>query len=162
MYVCTAADPLPYGEVSRKYGTLYTVKISQSLQISTTNADIDQFEIKDHFLSSIEWKKSGSSNSAAKLTIYKAAKGKWNKIAQCLGLSIRQDSHDDYEQVTKVFQEWLDNANQLPNKKKYPKKWSGLIRLLEDSELGQLAEDLRCVLSAPFTDVRGNLSPRKV
>ena len=96
------------------------------------------------------------------MTVYKAAKGKWNKIAECLGLNIRREGHDDYERVTEVFHEWLDNANQLPNHKKYPLKWSGLIRLLEDSELGQLAKDLRCALSAPFNDVKGNLPPREV
>ena len=109
----------------------------------------------------IEWKEASDSDTVVKVTVYKTAEGKWDKIAELLDLnpdSILQDRHDNHGRVTKVFREWLENANQLPNNKKYPLKWSGLIRLLRDSELGQLAEDLRCALAAPFSNVKGNLS----
>ena len=97
------------------------------------------------------------------MTIYDTAESKWDKIAEHLGLnpsrikSIRQDHHDNHGRMTDVFTEWFENANQLPNHSKYPKKWSGLIRLLKDSDLGELAEDLRSALSAPYNDVKGNI-----
>ena len=127
-------------------------------------AEIDQYEVKHHHLSLIEWKKSSVKDSAHKVAIYDTAESKWDKIAEHLGLkpskieSIRQDRQGNHERVTAVFIEWLENANQLPNHKKYPLKWSRLIRLLRDSELGQLDEDLRCALAAPFSNVKGNLS----
>ena len=102
------------------------------------------------------------------MTIYDTAEGKWCKIAEYLGLnpnkvkSIRRDCHDDHERVTEVFFEWLNNANQLPNSRKYPKKWSGLIRLLKDSELGELAEDLWSALNAPLNSIKDNLSPSAI
>lgn len=113
----------------------------------------------------MEWKRSKTAAIALKLKIYERAESKWERIAERLGLnphkirSIQQDRHDDHQRVTAVFMEWLENANQLSNHKKYPKKWSGLVKLLKDSELGQLAEDLMSALSAPFNDVKGNLHP---
>ena len=98
------------------------------------------------------------------MAIYDTAESKWNKIAEHLGLrpgkikSIQRDHHDDHGRVTDAFSEWLDNANQLPNHKQYPMTWSGLIRLLRDSGLGQLAKDLGCALSAPVSNIKGNLS----
>lgn len=126
-------------------------------------AEFDEYEVKHHLLHSIEWKESGISDN--KVTVYKAAKGKWKNIAQCLGLEpseiqhIERDKHDNHDRVVEVFLKWLENANQLPRHTKYPKKWSGLIRLLKDSELGQLAEDLQSALTAPVSDVKGNFSP---
>lgn len=120
--------------------------------------------MKHHLLSSIEWKESSVGDNVHKVAIYDTAESKWNKIAEHLGLkpdkiiSI-QDHHgiDDHGRVTVAFSEWLNNANQLPNRKKYPLKWSGLIQLLRDSELGQLAEDLRCALTAPVSNIKDNL-----
>jgi hypothetical protein len=40
----------------------------------------------------------------------------------------------------------------------YPKSWEGLINLLEDAELGEVAEELKKALSSPQNSVRGNLS----
>ena len=84
--------------------------------------------------------------------MYNSAAAKWKLIAERLGLesgvitSIHRNYYDDYARVTEVFRHWFDNANSLPNKKKYPKKWSGLIKLLVDSELGELAENLQTAL----------------
>ena len=46
----------------------------------------------------------------------------------------------------------------LPNGSKYPKSWQGLINLLEDAELGEVAGELKKALSSPQNSVRGNLS----
>ena len=85
------------------------------------------------------------------MTVYDTAEEKWDIIAERLGLDsgkFKQSHPNNHERVRKVFREWFDNANQLPNSDKYPLKWSGLIRLLKDSGLGQLAEDLRRALTA--------------
>ena len=84
-------------------------------------------------------------------------------MAETLGLepgeieSIRRNYFSDDERVTDVFRHWFDNANNLPNKKIYPKKWSGLIKLLSDSDLGQLSEEVKTALSATSSNVRGTL-----
>ena len=84
-------------------------------------------------------------------------------MAESLGLepgeieSIQRNHYTDYERVTSVFRQWLENATNLPNKKKYPKKWSGLIRLLKDSDLVELSKKVKEVLSAPYSNVRGNI-----
>ena len=111
----------------------------------------------------LEWK-SRSSSKPIKVKVYNGVRAKWKTIAGLLGLEyndiqgIDRRSADDNECVEKVFDIWLKNANSLPNKKRYPKKWSGLIRLLRDSDLGELAEDLEGALAAPYNDARGNLS----
>ena len=130
--------------------------------LSVSFADFDQFRLAPTHLCMLEWK-SRSSSEPNKVKVCNTAQAKWKIIAGLLGLEynviqdINRRSTNDHECVEKVFDRWLKNANSLPNKKKYPKKWTGLIRLLRDSELGELAEDLKKALSAPYSDVRGNL-----
>ena len=113
-------------------------------------------------LNLLEYKVS-SSSEPVKMKVYDKSKANWRTIAGLLGLGhgdiqgIHRRSGDDRECVEAVFDHWLKNANCLPNKRKYPKKWSGLIRLLNDAELGELAGDLEKSLTAPFSDVRDNL-----
>jgi hypothetical protein len=53
---------------------------------------------------------------------------------------------------------WFEDARSLLNAGRYPKSWQGLINLLEDAELGEVAEELKKALSSPQNSVRGNLS----
>ena len=114
-------------------------------------ADFDQFDVKNHHLSLLEWT-DGPSGGGGKVRVYNSAAAKWKLIAERLGLepgvitSIHRNNYDDHARVTDVFRHWFDNANSLPNKKKYPRKWSGLIKLLTDSELGELAIELQTAL----------------
>ena len=41
--------------------------------------------------------------------------------------------------------------------KKFPKSWEGLIRLLEESKLTQLAKDVKEAISSPQNAAKGNL-----
>ena len=125
-------------------------------------ADFDRFEVKHHFVSRLEWIDSDSGDKK-NVRVYNGAAWRWSNVATNLGLgpgeieSIRRNHFSDDERVTDVFRHWFDNANNLPNKKIYPKKWSGLIRLLSDSELGQLSEEVKTALSATSSNVRGTL-----
>ena len=72
---------------------------------------------------------------------------KWQRIATTLGIANSKVSiigsmphADDTQRVTKVFQEWVDNASGLPNSKDYPHSWAGLRELLEDSGLAGVAD----------------------
>ena len=113
-------------------------------------------------MSRLEWTDS-STDKRKNVSIYKKAAWKWSNVATNLGLepgeieSIRRNRYSDDERVTDVFGRWFDDAKNLPNSKKYPKKWSGLIRLLNDSELGQLSEEVKIALSATTSNVRGTL-----
>ena len=61
----------------------------------------------------------------------------------------------DYERVIAVFKLWFDDAMSLPNADKYPSKsWQGLINLLKDSELSEVASELHTALSSPRNSVR--------
>lgn len=98
------------------------------------------------------------------MRIYSSAARNWKLIGERLGLEsgdmegIRKNNYnDDRDCVTAVFRHWFDNANNLPNKKRYPKKWSGLIRLLEDSSLGELAVRVKQALTAPYSNIRNTL-----
>ena len=108
-----------------------------------------------------------SGSESGKVGIYQDAQHKWDRIAGVLGLepgeveSIRRNKYDDHDRVTAVFHRWLDNANKLPNCSRYPKTWSGLIRLLNDSGLGELASRLKKALNAPISDARGNYDQKK-
>ena len=124
--------------------------------------EFDRYEVKHHFVSRLEWRDSATGEIKC-VRVYNTAAWKWSNVATTLGLepgeiqSIRRNRFSDEERVSDVFHRWFDNANNLPNKKKYPKKWSGLIRLLSDSDLGQLSEEVKTALSAASSNVRGNL-----
>ena len=132
------------------------------ITVSYFAADFDRFEVRHHFVSRLEWTDSGT-GERKNIRVYKRAASKWRDVAESLGFepgeveSIRRNHFSDDERVTDVFGRWLENANNLPNKNKYPKKWSGLIRLLSDSELGQLSEEVKTALLATTSNVRGNL-----
>ena len=59
--------------------------------------------------------------------------------------------------MTAILRHWFDNAGRLCNAKMYPKSWQGLINLLGDSELGEVATELHKALSSPRNSVRKNL-----
>ena len=125
-------------------------------------ADFDRFEVKHHLVSRIEWIDSATGERKC-VRVYKKAAWSWKDVAENLGLEpgeikgIQRNNHDDDEKMSEVIRHWFDNANNLPNKKKYPKKWSGLIRLLNDSDLGELSKKVEEALSATYSNVRGNL-----
>ena len=65
--------------------------------------------------------------------------------------------HSDDERVMDVFKRWLNNAKNLPNARRFPKSWQGLINLLEEAELGEIATNLHAALTSERSNVRGNL-----
>ena len=96
--------------------------------------------------------------------IYSKIAHKWRQIAtQLLGFGPGQISaiESDHRQtcfcITAVMGRWFENANRLPNVRNYPKSWQGLINLLNDVELGEVAEELKKALSSQKNSVKGNL-----
>ena len=71
--------------------------------------------------------------------------------------SFRRDYFDGRERITAVVRRWFENAKNLPNARMYPQSWQGLINLLEDAELGEVAEELKRALASPRNSVRENL-----
>ena len=98
------------------------------------------------------------------LKLYSKISHKWELVATLLGFengevtSLRRDFSDACERITAVLERWLDNARNLPNASKYPKSWQGLVKLLKDTELSEVADDLETALSSPQNSVRGTLS----
>ena len=98
------------------------------------------------------------------LRIYSKIAHKWRQVATQLGFelgeieSIDADYRTRYSRITAVFRQWFENAKNLPNASRYPKSWQGLINLLEDAELGEVAEELKRALSSPWNNVRDYLS----
>ena len=123
----------------------------------------DLADIEHHFVDLIKWE--DENGVKRELRIYSKIAHKWRQIATRLGFelgeieSIRKNyPFDDNDRVTAVLRWWFDNARNLPNASRYPKSWQGLINLLEDAELGEVAEELKKALFSPHNSVRGNLS----
>ena len=97
------------------------------------------------------------------LRIFSKIAHKWRQIASLLGFehgeieSIDADCRAWYSRITAVFRRWFENAMNLSNASRYPKSWQGLINLLEDAELGEVAKVLNNALSSPKSNVRGSL-----
>ena len=98
------------------------------------------------------------------LRIYSKIAHRWRQIATRLGFelgeikSVKNNDYEDYSRIIAVLRRWFENARSLPNARRYPKSWQGLINLLEDAELGEVAEELKKALSSPQNTVRGNMS----
>ena len=125
-----------------------------------SHSDYDDYEVKNQFLSRIEWKEGGDTKI---VRIYNESAHQWQKIGEQLGLehgqlaSIRRNYHEDYERVTEVLGKWCENAKNLGNSRLYPKTWSGLIALLNDSDLGTVASKVHTALSASKSSVHENI-----
>ena len=117
--------------------------------------------VKNHHVNLIKWR---DDNGVPKeLQIYSRIAHKWDVIASQLGLepgeikSIRSNYFDDHDRVTDMLRRWFDDARSLPNAKSYPKSWDGLIELLKDARLSEVAEELHTALSSTHNSVKGNL-----
>jgi hypothetical protein len=112
----------------------------------------------------IKWK--DENGVERELRIYSKITHKWRQIATQLGLeqgeikSIDAGCCSNYCCIIAVLGRWLENAEDLPNAGRYPKSWQGLISLLEDAELCDVAEELKRALDSPWnsTSGKGNLS----
>ena len=110
----------------------------------------------------IKWE--NDSGIVRELRIYSKVAHKWKQIATRLGFelgeieSVEENHHRNDSRITAVLRRWFENARNLPNANRYPKSWHGLINLLEEAELGEVAEEVKRALSSPQNSVRGNLS----
>ena len=71
--------------------------------------------------------------------------------------NLRSDYQSNYDRLAAVLGEWFDNATCLPNAHLYPLSWEGLVRLLNDCGLSEVANKLTAALDSPSNNVRGNL-----
>ena len=115
------------------------------------------------YLNLIKWKAT-LDGEVEKVTIYDDSAPKWETIATRLGFqsakidSIRSDRQErNIDLVKAVYGEWLNNASELPHAKDYPLSWPGLIKLLDASELTELAKEVRNAVLSPYNQVRGTL-----
>ena len=119
-------------------------------------------DVEHQYLDLLKWQQHELSG-VKQVRLYSTIAYNWKLIATRLGFetgnidSIGRNYHDDYERVTNVFRRWLNNAKNLPNASRYPKSWQGLINLLEDAELGEVATNLHSALTSERSNVRGNL-----
>ena len=117
-------------------------------------------DIKHHFIDLIRWE--DENGEKRELRVYIKIAHKWRQIASRLGFepgeieSIAADHRTSYCCITTVLGQWFENARNLPNANRYPKSWRGLINLLEDTELGEVAKTVNTALSSPKNNVRGN------
>ena len=94
------------------------------------------------------------------LRIYSKIAHKWRQITTRLDVelgeikSIDEECRTRYSRITAVFTQWFENAKNMPNARKYPKTWQGLINLLEDAKLSEIAAELKRALSSPKNSVR--------
>lgn len=72
--------------------------------------------------------------------------GDYRTIAATLGvddatLTTIEKTNEFPSRIDKVFNVWLQNANQLPQADSYPLTWDGLRELLKDSDLANVADE---------------------
>ena len=122
-------------------------------------------DVEHHFVDLIKWE--DENGVQRELRIYSKIAHRWRQIATRLGFelgeitSVEENYYTNDSRITAVLRRWFENARSLPNAGRYPKSWQGLINLLEDAELGEVAEELRRTLSSSSQSSvrsRGNLS----
>lgn len=125
-------------------------------------SDYNSLPVEHQYLNQLMWLH--ETGIEKQLKLYSRISHKWELVATLLGFengeitSLRRDFSDACERITAVLEQWLDNARNLPNASKYPKSWQGLVKLLKDAELSEVAGDLETALSSPRNSVRGTLS----
>ena len=119
-------------------------------------------EVTHSLLDQIKWK-DAVSGEIKKVSIYNSSAGTWEKVATRLGLSeseittINRGNRGNPEEcVTAVFRQWLQNASGMKHAKKFPKSWEGLIRLLNESDLIELAKTVRKAILSPQNEAKGD------
>ena len=137
-----------------------TVAESQpSSQVKQFTDDLQ--DIEHRFVDLIKWE--DENGVKRELRIYSKVSHKWRQIATQLGFelgeieSIEENHYRNYSRVTAILVRWFENAKNLANASRYPKSWQGLINLLEDVELGEVAEELKRALASPWNSVRNFL-----
>ena len=122
----------------------------------------DLQDVEHRFVDLIKWE--DENGVTRELRIYSKIAHKWRQIATQLGFergeidSIEVNHRRNSACITAVLRRWFENAKNLPNGSRYPKSWQGLINLLEDAELGEVAGELKRALSSPRNSVRDCLS----
>jgi hypothetical protein len=102
--------------------------------------------IKSRHLSIIKWK--DESGQVWQFMLARKIAHKWCTIGELLGLthsklrSLDHEYRNPFQCSQAALELWLDNPP--PD---YPATWRGLIDLLEDSKLSEIATELRTVLS---------------
>ena len=104
-------------------------------------------DITNAYLGRMEWIEDGQEKV---VRIYNESKNMWRQIGENLG--INDADLNGFEElvldnrVRKVLGKWQENACGLPHSDKYPKTWRGLLKLLKDSDLKELAENVHKAL----------------
>ena len=104
----------------------------------------------------------GTASNKQNLRLLQRLAPEWRRVGQILGLpsaviqSIENlgSGRSPEDCVFQVFVRWLENAPQLPSYSQYPLTWRGLYNLLQDSEHGEAASELKVALSSPFNTVQ--------
>ena len=84
--------------------------------------------------------------------VYDESRYKWRQIGVNLGiddyiLDAIEDEHSILRaRVTNVLVKWYENARGLPHADRYPMTWRGLINLLNNSDLMELAQKVHKAL----------------
>ena len=147
--------------VSRRKLTFELLSLSDNVTLLLLDhLDYDDIDVENRFLSRMEWQEGAERKM---VRVYDESAHQWHKIGEQLGLehgqllSIQRDYHDDRQRVTRVLGEWCENASNLRSHRLYPKTWSGLIALLNNSDLGTVAMKVHNALSASRSTVQGNV-----
>ena len=115
-------------------------------------------DVEHRFVDLIKWE--DEKGLKRELRIYSKIAHKWRQIATQLGFepgkieSVEENHHRNYSHITAVLGRWFENARNLPNASIYPKSWRGLMVLLIDVELSEVAVELKVVLCSPWNNVR--------
>lgn len=105
-------------------------------------------KVKDRYLKLIKW--TGENGQPKKFDLMEKIESKWRDVAQLTGVSISKiDSistkhrEDPTECLRTVLGMWMEN----PPEDVYPNTWHGLVELLNDCEVKEVANDLKIALS---------------
>ena len=93
----------------------------------------------------------------------------WVDIGVILGL--RQEEINDIQYgrswknpiqcLREVISKWIQNADNMPFRKRYPCNWRGLYNMLRDSKYGATANDLKAAITASSSDLHQSVDDGK-
>ena len=99
-----------------------------------------------------------------KLKIFDDLSADWKCIGDHLGfrppeiLAIQNagTGNNPLQCLRDVFAKWLENADNMSFKKRFPTNWTGVYNLLLDSQHSTTAKDLKDAIEASYSDLHQN------
>ena len=105
-----------------------------------------------------------STGEKKELRILEDLSADWKKVGETLGFTPQKIKTIENPGANKIpsdclrdiFTGWMENADNMLDKKRFPSNWKGVYNLLEACQHGTTSKDLKAAIEATYSDLHQN------